>query len=82
MEATLTGRNIINRMIDFVDHFVEKRQQVRPPQTINALDALYEEICRMEQALADMATRPSRIVRNPKLVEPLTEQQKIIDLAG
>jgi hypothetical protein len=82
MEATLPGRNILNRLIGFVDQFVEKRQQMMPPQTIDALDALHEEICRMEQALADVATRPSRVVRKSCSVEPLTEQQKIIDLAG
>lgn len=82
MEATLSGRNILNRVINFVDQLVEKRQHIVPPQTIDALDALHEEISQIEQALADMATRPNRVVRKSHSAEPLTEQQKIIDLAG
>jgi hypothetical protein len=29
-----------------------------------------------------VATRPSRVIRKSSLGEPVTEQQKIIDLAG
>jgi hypothetical protein len=82
MEATLPGRVIIHQLMNYVDQFIEKRQQILPPQTIDAFDTLHDEICRIEQALADMATRSSQVVRTPKLLEPLTEQQKIIDLAG
>jgi hypothetical protein len=42
-------------------------------------DAIQLEIYRLEQSLKEMATHPSPRVRNPR---PLTEQQKIIDLAG
>ena len=43
------------------------------------VDAFYQEIYQIEQSLVDIATRPSRPIRQSK---PLTEQQKIIDLAG
>lgn len=49
--------------------------QVSPPP----VDGLYQEIYQIEQSLVDLATRPSRPLRQSK---PLTEQQKIIDLAG
>ncbi|GAB4451211.1 MAG: hypothetical protein Kow0031_33820 [Anaerolineae bacterium] len=52
----------------------EARQAAAPP-----IDAISQEIYQLEQSLAEIATRPSRIIRAPK---PLTEQQKIIDLAG
>jgi hypothetical protein len=83
MEATLPGRVIIHRLVNYVDRLIDKRQQIALlPQTINTFDALHDEICRIEPALADRATRPNRAVETPKLLEPLTEQQKIIDLAG
>jgi hypothetical protein len=50
--------------------------QVSPPP----VDALYQEIYQIEQSVVDIATRPSRPAR--RQAKPLTEQQKIIDLAG
>ena len=82
MEAMFAGRVLVNRLINFVEESIEKRRQVMPPPTIDVLDALQEEIYRMEQSLADMAARSNRVGRKPKLIEPITEQQKIIDLAG
>ena len=50
-----------------------------PPVSSPPMDAFYQEIYQIEQSLVDIATRPSRPIRQSK---PLTEQQKIIDLAG
>lgn len=53
--------------------------QIVSSQTV---DALHSEIYQLEKTLAHAPTRPTRIVRNSKPLEPITEQQKIIDLAG
>lgn len=79
MEVMLPGRIIVSRVTAFVGRFVDRRHDAIAPPIPQAVD---EEICRIEQALADMSTRPSRVVRKAELLEPLTEQQKIIDLAG
>jgi hypothetical protein len=44
------------------------------------VDAIYQEIYHIEQSMVDIATRPSRPAA--RQAKPLTEQQKIIDLAG
>ncbi|MCB0191726.1 MAG: hypothetical protein KDJ65_07255 [Anaerolineae bacterium] len=79
MEVLLPGRVIMRRVTALVGLFVGKEHDAF---TSPLVDSVHEEICRIEQALADVATRPSRVVRKPELSEPLTEQQKIIDLAG
>jgi hypothetical protein len=50
--------------------------QVSPPP----VDAFYQEIYQIERSMVDIATRPSRPAA--RQAKPLTEQQKIIDLAG
>lgn len=82
MEAMSAGHTLVNRLINFVEESIEKRRQVVLPPAIDALDTFQEEIYRIEQSLADMTARSNRVVRKPKLIEPITEQQKIIDLAG
>lgn len=79
MEVTSFGRSFLDKMTLLLDRLVVNRQYVVASQ---AMDSLNEEVHRLEQALDDMATRPSRVIRKPDLLEPITEQQKIIDLAG
>jgi hypothetical protein len=45
------------------------------------VDELYTEIYQLEKRLAKAPTRPVR-VQNPQSLEPITERQKIMDLAG
>lgn len=52
--------------------------QIIPTQTVDDLQA---EIHHLEKTLANAPTRPMR-ARNSKPIEPITEQQKIMDLAG
>ena len=82
MEAISVGRTLVDRVITYVEESIEKRQQVMIPPALDALDIIQEEIYRLEQTLAEVATRPSRVVHKSKFIEPITEQQKIIDLAG
>ncbi|MCB0208854.1 MAG: hypothetical protein KDJ52_05980 [Anaerolineae bacterium] len=79
MEVLLPGRVIMERVTALVGLFVDKQHDAF---TSPLVDSVHEEIRRIEQTLADVATRPSRVVRKSELSEPLTEQQKIIDLAG
>jgi hypothetical protein len=72
MDIMLLRSRISNMLAGFV---VRQEYTAHLP----AGDTLEQEIYRLEQSLAEMATRPSRVIRQPK---PLTEQQKIIDLAG
>lgn len=79
MEVTTSGRAIFVKLTALVERLVDSRQNaISSPR----FDPMHEEICRIEQALANLSTRPSRVIRKPELSEPLTEQQKIIDLAG
>ncbi len=76
MDILPLRHRISTTLISFVARFSEPDWDAAPPR---ATDTLQQEICQLEQALVEFATRPSRVVRAPK---PLTEQQKIIDLAG
>ena len=52
--------------------------QIVPAQTVDELQA---EILHLEKTLANAPTRPMR-TRDSKPLEPITERQKIVDLAG
>lgn len=68
-------KTITNGLSDLMGRFsYEEWHTISPP-----IDTISQEIHQLEQSLAEIATRPSRVIRTPK---PLTEQQKIIDLAG
>ena len=65
-------------MVGFVEWMTNGRWQIVPSDRV---DELYTEIYQLEKRLAKTPTRPVR-VQKPKSLEPITEQQKIMDLAG
>ena len=68
-------RTITSGVAGLVNRFTsEAWSNASPP-----IDTISQEIYQLEQSLAEIATRPSRAIRAP---QPLTEQQKILDLAG
>lgn len=69
---------IMQRLAGFIDWLTNGRWQVVPAETV---DELYTEIYQLEKTLANAKTRPMR-PRNSRPLEPITEQQKIMDLAG
>lgn len=68
-------RTITSGLSGLLDYITNEAWQTTSPP----IDAISQEIHQLEQSLAEIATRPSRVIRAP---QPLTEQQKIIDLAG
>jgi hypothetical protein len=76
MNLTLL-RQVLN--YDFLNVLRNRRIQNYTPTPHASIDAFQLEIYQIEQSLREMATRPSPRVKHPR---PLTEQQKIIDLAG
>jgi hypothetical protein len=68
----------MERMVALVEWVTNGRWQV---VSSDRVDELYTEIYQLEKRLAKAPTRPVR-VQNPKSLEPITEQQKIVDLAG
>ena len=79
MDLMLKRQAIVAQVSAFVARITGHRWDIAPSQTV---DALQQEIHQIEQSLNDVATRPSQVVRKPQALTPLTEQQKIIDLAG
>ena len=77
VNSMLSGHTLVSRLIDFVDRLRQNHRQVI---SSHSSDIFQQEIHQIEKVLAD--TRPSRIVRTATLSEPITEQQKIMDLAG
>ncbi len=67
----------MEKLADFVNWLTNGHWQIVPTQ---AVDDLYAEIYHLEKTLASAPTRPTQI-RKAKL-ESITEQQKIMDLAG
>ncbi|RMF01260.1 MAG: hypothetical protein D6768_11010 [Chloroflexi bacterium] len=76
MDMMLLGKTLAGKMSAVFGRFSDNTWEVAPS---TPLDALHLEIYQLEQSLQEIATRPNRIITKPK---PLTEQQKIIDLAG
>ena len=77
MDSRISAQSLVSRLIDAVDRLRKDRRQVVSSQPS---DIFQQEIHQIEKVLAD--TRPSRIIRTPTPTEPITEQQKIMDLAG
>jgi hypothetical protein len=65
------------RIVGIVDWLTQRRWQSHP-------DTLHAEIYQMKKVLSNAPTRPTRAVRQSRneSVEPVTEQQKIMDMAG
>jgi len=78
MGTRLSGQALVNKLTDFMDWLNQERQIYTTPPS---LDQFRQEIHQIEKTLAD--TRPTRVLRSAnRPVEPMTEQQKIMDLAG
>jgi hypothetical protein len=69
-------QTVVEKVALFFDQIVEKRWQTLPDQPT---DDLYLEIYRLEKRLSRTQTRPLQISRQ---IEPITEQQKIMDMSG
>jgi flagellar hook-basal body complex protein FliE len=68
------------KLSDIVDWFTQKRKE---PTATDSSDALYEEIDQLKKTLATARTKPTQAVRGRnESLEPVTEQQKIMDMAG
>ena len=75
-----TSSNPITEKInDIVDWLTRKRWEFVSPDTTDALQA---EIHQLKKTLSNAPTRPTRAVRQRESLEPVTEQQKIMDMAG
>jgi hypothetical protein len=78
MRANLQKYPLMEKLADFVRWVSKDRWQII---STNTVDDLYGEIYQLEKTLSHAPTRPTRI-RKAKSLEPITEQQKIMDLAG
>ena len=67
------------RINGIVDWLTRKRWESASPDTADALQA---EIHQLKKTLSNAPTRPTRAVRQRESLEPVTEQQKIMDMAG
>ena len=78
MNTILPEHIFAEKLAGFVDWITDGRWQIVPTQTV---DDLHAEIYQLEKTLANAPTRPTHI-RKSKQLEPVTERQKIMDLAG
>lgn len=70
----------MEKLVSLTDWLTQGQWQFVPAQRVENLQA---EIYQLEKTLASAPTRPIRTVRHStKPLEPITEQQKIVDLAG
>jgi hypothetical protein len=69
----------MEKLMSFADWVSQGYWHIVPARKVDALQA---EIYQFERNLASAPTRPTRSIRNSKPLEPVTEQQKIMDLAG
>jgi hypothetical protein len=79
MNLTVQRHSVIEKLISFADWLSQGQWQIVSSPKVDALQA---EIYQLEKTLANAPTRPTRTIRNTKPLEPVTEQQKIVDLAG
>ena len=70
---------LMEKLVSLADWISQGHWQIVPAQKVDTLQA---EIYQLERTLSNAPTRPTRTIRNSKPLEPVTEQQKIMDLAG
>lgn len=77
---TPSENSVTEKISGIVDWFTRKRKSFT---ATDSSDALYEEIHQLKKTLSTAPTKPTRAVRsNNESLEPVTEQQKIMDMAG
>lgn len=77
MNASLPGRIVINKLYHFIGMMTRHRENSSP-----IMDTLHQEIYHIEQTLVKRSRQSSSSSLDTRPLEPITEQQKIIDLAG
>jgi hypothetical protein len=78
---TPSENSVAEKISGIVDWFTQKRRKFTATDSSDAL--LYEEIHQLKKTLSTAPTKPTRAVRsNNESLEPVTEQQKIMDMAG
>ncbi|NJN97301.1 MAG: hypothetical protein HC875_26070 [Anaerolineales bacterium] len=79
MSLTAQRHSIVEKLVSFTDWVSQGQWHIESSQSA---DTFHSEIYQLEKTLANAPTRPIRVIRNSKPLEPVTEQQKIMDLAG
>ena len=79
MRSKIQLYSTMEKLAGFIGWLTNDRWQVMSAETV---DELYTEIYQLERSLANAPTRPTRVRTPPKPLEPITEQQKIMDMAG
>lgn len=79
VSLTAQRHSIVEKLVSFTDWVSQGRWHIESSQSA---DSFHPEIYPFEKTLANAPTRPTRVIRNSKPLEPVTEQQKIMDLAG
>jgi hypothetical protein len=69
----------MEKLVNLADWLTHGQWQIVSSQKVDTLRA---EIYQLEKTLANAPTRPTRMVRHSKSLEPITEQQKFVDMAG
>ena len=71
---------VVEKISNFLNQYLPK---VWLSVSEKKVDGFYAEIHHLEQGLSQSPSRPTLAVRkHPKILEPITEQQKIMDMSG
>jgi hypothetical protein len=76
---TLSHNSVTEKLTDIVDWFTYKCWQC---VSIETTDSLYIEIAQLKKTLSKTPSKPTRVIRKSEVLEPVTEEQKIMDLSG
>ncbi len=79
MNLMFSKHVMVEKMVTLADWVTQGRWQIVSSQKVDALRA---EVYQLEKTLAAAPTRPTRLARATRPLEPITEQQKIVDMAG
>ena len=71
------GDVILDRFSTLIERFTQREEQVA---NSSMMDVVHYEIQHIEQTLSKLSSQDTP--SNSKSMKPITEQQKIIDLAG
>lgn len=79
VNLSLSKHLFMEKLVSLADWLTHRQWQIVSSQKV---DVLRTEIYQLEKTLANAPTRPTRMARHSKSLEPITEQQKFVDMAG
>lgn len=77
---------MVKKIVAWIGQLTKRQEEADVTSTCcHTCQGLYDDIERIEQALSNVSTKPIRVLKQdskPLVIGPVTERQRLMDLAG